>query len=83
MQARRGLHDTRLFCAGPGRLCQALGVTGALNGQSLDSAPFSLVPGPKVPVQTATRIGITRAVDKPWRFTLKGSPYLSRRVPRA
>lgn len=82
MQARRGLSDPRLLCSGPGRLCQALGITGALDGQALDAPPFS-IQGRSRPVQVATghRIGITRGVDTPWRFGLPGSRFLSRPLP--
>ena len=63
----------------PGRLCQALGVTGALDGLALDTAPFAIAlrPAP-VEIVVGPRIGITRAVDTPWRFGLRGSPFLSR-----
>ena len=79
MRARRGLDDPRLLCAGPGRLCQALGVTREHDGLPLDAAPFALQP-PRagVDVVTGPRIGITRAVDLPWRYGLAGSRFLSR-----
>jgi len=77
---RRGITDIRLLCAGPGRLCQALGVTGAHNGLPLDKAPFELIAPASVPeVAVGPRIGITKAAEKPWRYGLKGSPFLSRR----
>jgi DNA-3-methyladenine glycosylase len=84
MQARRGLTDPRRLCAGPGRLCQALGITGHHDGASLDDPPFVLVPdpAPAANVVASIRIGITRAVDEPWRFTLAGSRFLSRPVPK-
>jgi DNA-3-methyladenine glycosylase len=84
MRRRRGLDDERLLCAGPGRLCQALGVTDAHDGLPLDEVPFSLRP-PTEPVEVATapRIGISRAADLPWRYVLRGSRYLSRGLPRA
>ena len=84
MRARRGLADERLLCAGPGRLCQALGVTRAHDGLALDEPPFELRP-PDSPldVAVATRIGITRAADLPWRYVARGSRYLSRGLPRA
>ena len=79
MRARRGLDDQRLLCAGPGRLCQALGVTGEDDGLSLDRAPFELLAREEEPeVVSGPRIGITRAADLPWRYGLAGSPYLSR-----
>jgi DNA-3-methyladenine glycosylase len=79
MRARRGLTDDRLLCSGPGRLCEALGITKAHNGMALDRAPFKLW-APHVPVEVVAgpRIGITRAVELPWRYGLAGSPYLSR-----
>jgi DNA-3-methyladenine glycosylase len=80
MAGRRGLADPRLLCSGPGRLCQALGVTGDHDGLPLDAAPFELRRRTAaVEVVTGPRIGITRAVDHPWRYGLAGSPYLSRR----
>ena len=80
MRQRRGLDDIRLLCAGPGRLCQALGVTHEHDGLRLDEPPFQLVPRPRaVEIVTGPRIGITKAVEKPWRYGLAGSRYLSRR----
>ena len=83
MRERRGLEDARLLCAGPGRVCQALGVTRAHDGLRLDRAPFRLVV-PEVPAEVVAgpRIGISRAVDVPWRFGLAGSRYWSRAFPR-
>lgn len=79
MCARRGLQNDRLLCAGPGRLCEALGVTRALDGLPLDEAPFEFrARREPVTVATGLRIGITRAVDLPWRHVLAGSRYLSR-----
>jgi len=82
MRRRRSLDDERLLCSGPGRLCQALGITRAHDGLPLDEPPFELraAPGP-VEVAAGARIGITRAVDRPWRYGLAGSRYLSRRLP--
>jgi DNA-3-methyladenine glycosylase len=82
MIARRGLDDPRLLCAGPGRLCQALGVTRKHNGLRIDEAPFALTPGPAREVVVGPRIGISKAADIPWRFGEKGSRYLSRPFPR-
>ena len=80
MQARRGLVDAKRLCAGPGRLSQALAIDSSLNGLPLAGPPFLLVPsdGPTA-ICVGTRIGITRAIEMPWRFGLQGSPYLSRR----
>jgi DNA-3-methyladenine glycosylase len=84
MEARRGLVNPRLLCAGPGRLAQALGITRAHDGLPLDRPPFELRPRDAVPeVATAPRIGITRAAELPWRYVEKGSRFLSRPVPRA
>ncbi|HEX5449188.1 MAG TPA: DNA-3-methyladenine glycosylase [Gaiellaceae bacterium] len=81
MRARRGLDDERLLCSGPGRLCQALGVTRAHDGLSLDRPPFELRPRTiNAEVVTGRRIGITKAADLPWRYGLAGSPYVSRRL---
>jgi DNA-3-methyladenine glycosylase len=79
MRARRGLNDVRLLCAGPGRLTEALGVTREHDGHPIDAPPFLLLPpaGP-VAVAAGPRVGISRAVDVPWRFAIAGSPFLSR-----
>ena len=80
MRERRGLDDPRLLCAGPGRLGQALGITRDFNGLRLDAPPFELLAAEGAPpVVTGPRIGISRAVEQPWRFGLAGSAYLSRR----
>ncbi len=79
MARRRTLTDPKRLCAGPGRLAQALGVTSALNSAPLDRPPFALTPADRpAPVVVGTRIGLTKAVDRPWRFGLAGSPWLSR-----
>jgi DNA-3-methyladenine glycosylase len=84
MRARRVLDDLRLLCAGPGRLCQALGVTREHDGLPLDRPPFELGArrGP-VDVVRAPRIGITKAAERPWRYLLAGSRFVSRPAPRA
>lgn len=81
MRARRGVEDVWQLCAGPGRLCQALGVTGAHDGLALDEPPFRLE-GRSEPVEIAVgpRIGITRGAETPWRFGLATSPFVSRRT---
>lgn len=80
MAERRGTHLPRLLCAGPGRLAQALAVDHTLNGLSLTAPPFELkLPDEPQQVVCGTRIGISRAADRPWRFGLQGSRYLSRR----
>ena len=82
MRERRGLHDERLLCSGPGRLCQALGVTHEMNGARLDRAPFRVVArrSRDAPIEVAAdaRIGISKAVERPWRFVLAGSRFLSK-----
>jgi DNA-3-methyladenine glycosylase len=84
MRRRRGLKEERLLCSGPGRLCQALGITRAQNGLPLDAPPFELRARPSpVGVIAGPRIGITKAVEHPWRYGLKASPHLSRPFPRA
>ncbi len=83
MRTRRGAVADRLLCAGPGRLCQALGVTVALDGLLLDRLPFHLLARTAAcAVVAGPRIGISRAKDTPWRFGLRGSRYLSRPFPR-
>jgi DNA-3-methyladenine glycosylase len=80
MRERRGLEDERLLCAGPGRLCQALGVTAAHDGLALDEPPFALLATEdRVAVARGPRVGITRAADLPWRYGLAGSSFISRR----
>ena len=79
MRRRRGLRDERLLCAGPGRVCEALGITRAHNGLALDAAPFELRRRTrKVEIAVGPRIGITKAVDHPWRYGLAGSRFLSK-----
>jgi DNA-3-methyladenine glycosylase len=79
MRARRGLDEPRLLCAGPGRLCQALGVTREHDGLPLDAPPFELRRvGEPVDVVAGPRIGISVAVEQPWRYAEAGSRFLSR-----
>jgi len=83
MRARRGLEDERLLCSGPGRLCQALGVTREHDGLPLDRPPFELLAGDSpVDVVNGPRIGITRAAELPWRYAEAGSRFLSRPLRR-
>ena len=84
MRARRGVDELRLLCSGPGRLCQALGITREHDGLALDRPPFELRERvAPVEVVTGPRIGITRATERPWRYGLAGSRLLSRPFPRA
>ena len=79
MRARRGTDDVRLLCKGPGRLCQALGVTREHDGLQLDRPPFELrARRGEVEIVRGPRIGITKAADLPWRYGLAGSRFLSR-----
>ena len=80
MRERRGVDALRLLCSGPGRLCEALGVTHAHNGMRLDRKPFRVVPrsDAKLAVHAGVRIGISKSRELPWRFVLAGSPYLSK-----
>jgi DNA-3-methyladenine glycosylase len=84
MSARRGVDDPLLLCSGPGRLTQALGITGDHDGLPLDRLPFRFVP-PAAPAEVTTgpRVGITRADDLPWRYMLTGSAFVSRPRPGA
>ena len=80
MAARRGLENPRDLCSGPGKVGQALGVTRAHDGLMLDSPPFTFAPASQaMPVVIGPRIGISKAVDVPWRFGLAGSGFLSRK----
>jgi DNA-3-methyladenine glycosylase len=84
MRARRRLDDPRLLCAGPGRLCQALGVTREHDGLALDEPPFLLLAATSPrDVVAAPRIGISVATERPWRFCAADSPFLSRPLPRS
>lgn len=79
MVERRRQREPRLLCSGPGRLGQALAIDHSLNGKRLDRAPFSLrAAAMPVSVVCGPRIGISKAIDHPWRFGLAGSRYLSR-----
>ena len=83
MRERRGVAEPRSLCSGPGKLCQALAITHAENGLAMDAPPFALAPGAAAGIVTGPRIGITRAVDLPWRFGEAGSRYVSRPFPKA
>jgi len=79
MRRRRGTDEARLLCAGPGRVCEALGITAAHNGMALDKPPFEIFARTEArEVVAGPRIGITKAIDKPWRYGLKGSRFLSK-----
>jgi DNA-3-methyladenine glycosylase len=79
MRRRRGVADDRLLCSGPGRLCQALGITVKHNGLALDAPPFALwARQSEVEIVAGPRIGITKAAELPWRYGEKGSRFLSK-----
>jgi DNA-3-methyladenine glycosylase len=79
MRARRELDDPRLLCSGPGRLCQALGISREHDGLPLDRAPFELLPREEEPkLAVGPRVGITKAAEQQWRYGLAGSRFLSR-----
>ena len=79
MRRRRGVEEVRALCSGPGKLTEALGITQAHNGLALDTPPFALYARTgKVDVVAGIRIGITKAVELPWRYGLRGSQFLSK-----
>jgi DNA-3-methyladenine glycosylase len=79
MRERRGLEDARLLCSGPGRLTEALGLSGEHDGLPLDRPPFELhARAGDAQVIAGPRIGLTKATDKAWRYGLAGSRFLSR-----
>jgi DNA-3-methyladenine glycosylase len=83
MRCRRRLREEQLLCSGPGRVCEALAITGAHNGLALDKPPFALLPRKtEVEIAVGPRIGITKAAELPWRYGLAGSPFLSRPFKR-
>jgi DNA-3-methyladenine glycosylase len=79
MRRRRGLHDERSLCSGPGKLCEALAVTIKQSELPLDAPPIALHARTQKPDLVAgVRIGLTKAVELPWRYGLKGSKFLSK-----
>ncbi len=84
MHARRGDRPEAELCSGPGKLTEALGVGLGDNGADLNAEPFLLL-GPEPDwsgrVATGPRVGITKAVERPWRFSLAGSRFVSRPRP--
>jgi len=84
MRARRGVDAVRSLCSGPGKLCQALGITREHDGAALDEPPFALYERDEAPrIATGPRIGITKATELTWRYGLEGSPFVSRAFPRS
>jgi DNA-3-methyladenine glycosylase len=85
MRRRRGRVDDRELCSGPGKLCQALGITRELDGTMMPgSEVLVLAPTVALPVEVAVtpRIGITKAADWPLRFLVAGNPHVSGRGGR-
>lgn len=83
MRQRRGLEPLKLLCSGPGRAAQALGITHRNNGMSLLEAPFHIeAPEAAVDIVSGPRIGLTKAIDVPWRFGLAGSRFVSKPFPK-
>jgi DNA-3-methyladenine glycosylase len=85
MARLRRVADPRLLCAGPGRLCQAMDITLKEDGGDLtDGSGLWIVPGRPAPQAVITRrVGLSVAVERPWRFVLPGTRYASRPLPRA
>jgi DNA-3-methyladenine glycosylase len=82
MRRRRGLHDERTLCSGPGKLTGALAITKRHNGLALDAPPIEIHARREAPeIASGPRIGITKAVELPWRYGLKGSRFLSKAFP--
>jgi DNA-3-methyladenine glycosylase len=84
MRARRGPRGDLELCSGPGKLTQALGVGLEHDGADLTREPFAIWPRGADwagEIVTGPRVGITKAIERPWRFCLAGSPYVSRPRP--
>jgi DNA-3-methyladenine glycosylase len=83
MRTRRGDRPDGELCSGPGKLTEALGIGLEHNGADLSRDPFLLLApdGPPPEIVTGRRIGITKAVERPWRFCAAGSRFLSRPRP--
>jgi DNA-3-methyladenine glycosylase len=80
MQERRGLHELRLLCAGPGRVGQALGIVHAMNGHRLDQRPFEVRAAERPhEIIVGPRIGITKAAELPLRFYIADSSFVSKK----
>ena len=79
MRRRRSVAEPRDLCSGPGKLCQALGVTIKHNGLALDRSPFELrARSGEANLVAGVRIGITKAAELPWRYGVKDSKFLSK-----
>ena len=83
MRRRRGVTDERLLCSGPGRLSEALGITDAQYGFPLDNRPFEIFArADDVEIAVGPRIGLTKAIERPWRYGLRGSRFVSKPFQR-
>lgn len=81
MEARRGVTDRRLLTSGPARLCEALAITDEQNGEDLVSGPLGIekrMSFSDAEVEVTSRVGVAGAVREPYRFLLRGNPYVSR-----
>ncbi len=84
MRERRGERPDTDLCSGPGKLTEALGIGLGENGADLSRDPFLLLapdPGERPEVLTGPRVGITKAVDRHWRFSAADNPHVSRPRP--
>ena len=85
MRERRGVAHGRELTNGPGKLCEALGITGALNGLPLAKSPIEILRGDPVPdsrVQVTPRIGITKSAEWPLRWLVRDNAYVSKTPKR-
>lgn len=79
MRRRRRQQEARALCSGPGKVCEAMAVSIADNTLPLDAPPIAIHTRPRKPeIVSGVRIGITKAIELPWRFGLKGSRFLSK-----
>jgi DNA-3-methyladenine glycosylase len=79
MQRRRRQQEARALCSGPGKVCEAMAVSIVDNMLPLDAPPIAIHARPRKPeIVSGVRIGITKAIELPWRFGLKGSRFLSK-----
>jgi DNA-3-methyladenine glycosylase len=86
MRERRGARPDTDLCSGPGKLSEALGIGLEQNGADLTRDPFRVLgpePGRRAEVLTGPRVGISKAVERPWRFCAAGNPHVSRPQPGA
>ena len=76
------MNDERMLSSGPGKLCEAMAVTNKHNGLALDAPPIAIHARTRKPdIVSGLRIGITKAVELPWRYGLKGSKFMSKPFP--